>query len=418
MHIISLLLILATPPLPNGGFEAGLTGWTVTAPHDGMVQTVPAARSIGRAGLRLVDDDPKRGVVMISDRVPATPGQIHRLVVWGRQVSDKPVSDVVLRYRDAAGKELAGQRWGRYWTGASIRSPGWFERSIVQTIAPAGAVEIFVRVATWGSGIGTADIDDLQLTDVTAEPEKYVPVLPAELPQRDAPAKIVLKLDDLVNHRDGVHPGWQKVADFLAARELKAGFGIIGNSLEGDTPKYYQWLRDHAASGFVEYWHHGYDHKEWTAGETKLQEFKGTPAEHQREHLSRPNALLKERIGLTMTVFGAPFNGTDETTVAALADDPDIKVWLFGNEATPAGKTVLTRTYCADLEQGTFVPNAPAFKDGYVHNPGREYFVLQGHPTHWPEERWANFVAIIDFLQQQGAEFVFASELAGPVGAR
>jgi len=415
---VHLLFCLAAPLLSNGNFEHGLTGWTVTAPHDGMVQTVPEASSIGQLGLRLIDDEPKAGVTILSESCPATPGQIHRLVVWGRQVSDKPVAEAVLRYRDAAGKELSGQRWGRYWTGAPIRSPGWFERSIVETIAPEGAVAIYVRLTTWGSGTGTADLDDLQLSDVTAEPEKYVPELPAELPRRARPAQIVLKLDDLAAHRGGVHPGWQKVADFLAERRVKAGFGILGKSLEGDQPGYFQWLRDHAASGLVEYWHHGYDHREWTAGEARLQEFKGTPAEHQREHLSRPNALLKEKTGLTMTVFGAPFNGTDETTVAALADDPDLKVWLFGNEASPAGKTILTRTYCADLEQGTFVPNAPAFKDGYAHNPEREYFVLQGHPTHWPAERWENFVAIIDFLQQQGAEFVFASELAGAVGVR
>jgi len=412
------LLLFATPLLPNGGFEDGLTGWTLTAPDDGMAQAVPEARSIGQAGLRLIDDDSRGGIKLVSDSFPAKPEQVHRLVVWGRQVSDKPVADVVLRYLDANGKELAGQRYGRYWTGAPIRAQGWFERIIVETIAPAEAVSIFVRITTWGSGTGIADIDDLQLTEVTAEPEAYVPELPAELPQRAAPTKIVLKLDDLVNHRDGVHPGWQKVADFLAERKLKAGFGIIGNSLEGDTPKYYQWLKDHAASGLVEYWHHGYDHKEWTEGETKLQEFKGPSLAQQTEHLRRPNELLKQRTGLTMTVFGAPFNGTDEATVAALTADPDIKVWLFGNESAPAGKTILSRTGCADLEQGTFVPNAPAFKDGYVHNPDREYFVLQGHPTHWPEERWANFVAIIDFLQQQGAEFVFASELAGEAGGR
>ena len=51
-------------------------------------------------------------------------------------------------------------------------------------------------------------------------------------------------------------------------------------------------------------------------------------------------------------------------------------------------------------------------KAGYAAHPERDYFVLQGHPAMWGEERFAEFLRILDFLTAQNARFLTPSECA------
>lgn len=234
-------------------------------------------------------------------------------------------------------------------------------------------------------------------------------------PARTAPPHVVLKLDDLVVHKgspDGVHPAWKRIADLVRERKIKATFGIICNSLEGDQPRYFQWIKEQHASGRIEFWCHGYDHKQWTADGATLQEFKGTSFEHQRDALQKSERLAKEKLGFPLAAFGAGYNAIDENTVRALEAVPEITVWLYGNSKSPAGKLVLDRVGPVNIEQPTFVPDVEKFKAGYSRYPRRDYFVIQGHPTQWNEERFAQFVRILDFLTEQGAVFTTPSEYA------
>jgi len=227
---------------------------------------------------------------------------------------------------------------------------------------------------------------------------------------RKAPPFIMIKVDDLKSVRGKVHPLWKKLVDFLKERKIKAGIGIICDSLEGDSPEYFKWIRDQQASGLIEFWNHGYDHKEWTEGDKKLQEFKGTSYEHQKQHLTRANQLAREKLGFPFQSFGAPFNATDQNTVKALAEDPDIKIWLYGDLKNPGGKIVLDRVGSVNIENPTFLPSLEKFMAGYAKYPDREFFVIQGHPAHWTEERFQQFVKIIDFLTAEKAVFTTPSD--------
>jgi hypothetical protein len=44
-------------------------------------------------------------------------------------------------------------------------------------------------------------------------------------------------------------PRWQRVADFIEQRELKASFGIIGFSLEQENAVYCDWIKNLHARG-------------------------------------------------------------------------------------------------------------------------------------------------------------------------
>lgn len=100
---------------------------------------------------------------------------------------------------------------------------------------------------------------------------------PRQRAQNTPPPVIVIKVDDLRQQNDRVHERWQRLVDFAKARKLKINIGIITDSLEGEHPNYVRWIREQKATGLVEFWDHGYDHKEWTSDAgVKLQEFKGT----------------------------------------------------------------------------------------------------------------------------------------------
>lgn len=233
---------------------------------------------------------------------------------------------------------------------------------------------------------------------------------PAPAVERKAPPYIILKVDDLRNNGGKVHPRWQKFVDFTAERKIKSAIGIICDSLEKDDPKYLQWIKDQHAKGLIEFWSHGYNHKEWEVDGKKVQEFKGPSYEDQKKNLLRCNELAKQKLGFTLPAFGAGFNAIDENTAKALADDPDTTIWLYGDMKNPAGKIVMDRVGSVNIENPTFVPSLQKFKVGYALNPNRDYFVIQGHPAQWTDERFAQFVELIDFLIAEKAVFTTPSE--------
>lgn len=62
------------------------------------------------------------------------------------------------------------------------------------------------------------------------------------------------------------------------------------------------------------------------------------------------------------------------------------------------------------MEKGTGNPDFEYFKKGYEEHPEQEYFVLQGHPYCWDELKFEEVIRIIDYLFQEGAEFVTPAE--------
>jgi peptidoglycan/xylan/chitin deacetylase (PgdA/CDA1 family) len=239
------------------------------------------------------------------------------------------------------------------------------------------------------------------------EPTKAPTVV---LPPRKSPPYIILKIDDMTSAKGKVHPLWKRFVNFTKERNIKASIGIIANSLEGDVPEYFQFIKDLHASGQIEFWQHGYDHAQWKEGDKTLEEFSGSTYEHQKEDMTKANKLAREKLGFPFETFGAPFNATDANTVKVLSEDKDIKIWLYGDLKHPAGKIVLDRVGAVNIENPTFVPSLEKFIAGYAKYPNRDVFVIQGHTTHWDDARWAEFVKIIDFLTEQKAIFTTPSE--------
>ncbi len=92
----------------------------------------------------------------------------------------------------------------------------------------------------------------------------------------------------------------------------------------------------------------------------------------------------------------------------AVADDPDFKVFLYGNPSQAAlapGLMIQDRT-AMNIENPLFIPNTARVEhDLKILGPKREYFVIQGHPDQWDEARIAEFGKMIDYLCSQGVIF-------------
>ncbi|HYW80981.1 MAG TPA: polysaccharide deacetylase family protein [Thermoguttaceae bacterium] len=228
----------------------------------------------------------------------------------------------------------------------------------------------------------------------------------AEVAEKDAQI-IVLKLDDVVadtsSDQSPVPPRWQRVTDFLKESDIKASFGIIGFSLEEDNQAYFDWIKNLNDSGLIEFWNHGHRNRKGTDASGEFEE----SFETQKFALERTERLAKEKLGIELKVFGPHWSGTNADTVKALKGIPEIKMWYYG--PSDSGKFVFERVLT--LENPTHVPDFAKFKATYDQvGHDKKCLALQGHPNSWDDQRWENFVKIIDYLKSKRCVFMTPSE--------
>lgn len=425
-------------PLKNANFEEGLEGWTPDAAAEANIRVLPEAASLGDKGLR-VESTAANPFSLLSTPLDVTPGKTYTVTFWngGKAGTSGGGVDVKMVFKGPGSEELPpAMAKIRKWPGTNVQGGTFVSNPLLAAAAPAGAATLTLRISSAGkTPVGPVDLDDFQITELGDEAPAVVekgqahPVPPSDPARLKAleteiaanpyrgkkPPKIVLKLDDFGPAKGNVHPKWLKVADFAKERKIKVTFGIIGKKMVEDCPEFAKWTKAQHDAGAIEFWHHGWDHAERQDNGKRIMEFSGEPYEYQKQHMADTNKLAREKLGFAFASFGAPFNATDESTLKVLAEDPDIKVWMYGDPKNPAGKKVLERSYPVSIESPTLIANYGAFLEGYAHNRGAEYFVMQGHPAGWDDDRWGQFVKIVDFLIAQKAEFVFASDFAaGP----
>lgn len=424
-------------PLKNPGFEENLDGWVNLEKGTPMSSVAPDAAREGQLGLRVDDSDSSQGSSLVSNRLAATPGQTYKITFYAR-TGGKNKGAVYLRFLDADKKIVNPDKVPSV---AIDKSGDIWEEYTLEAIAPEGTRFLAVWVHTWSGATGVIDFDDFKVeqTDAAAvtPPPATTPANPPAKPndqtgatsaaksRREKPAMIVLKLDDLKAGQGGKPAAaWDRVLEILKAREIKGSFGIIVETLDSDKVNYTQWLKDTQATGLVEFWFHGWDHAVREENGVKIGEFVGRPYEEQKERFTKSITLMREKTGITLSTFGPPGGGStggfDEATIRVMADVPEMRTWLYpqpmddkGRALQTGGKvTVLDRVWQVNIEQPLFVPSAEKLEAGYRKFPARDYFVLQGHPTHWKEEGFAEFEKMLDYLKQEGAVFVTPTECA------
>jgi len=65
------------------------------------------------------------------------------------------------------------------------------------------------------------------------------------------------------------------------------------------------------------------------------------------------------------------------------------------------------------LEYPVHIPNVDSVKFHFQKNKDAKLLTLQGHPRSWVEqpERMQDFIAIVDYLKNQGCQFVRIEDL-------
>jgi peptidoglycan/xylan/chitin deacetylase (PgdA/CDA1 family) len=442
-------------PLANGNFEEGLKGWTLSASNPAVARVIPEAASLGSKGLRIQSTKDCPSFNLTSSPVPASAGKTYSVEFWSDGGGENPPGTTVdniavkLVFKDASGKELAPTEAKPFLRQRLVAHPycGPMVRKFqLAAVAPEGTVSqtVQIEVAAKQDPTHPVDLDDFLLKELSdVEPPPLAagqghPIPPFD-PERvkalekdvaanpyrgKTPPRIVLKLDDLGPAKNGKVPDrWLKAADYAKAHKIKVSMGIIAKGMAAEAPEFFQWVKDRNAEGSIEFWNHGWDHgsrQDGTGGQI-IQEFNGESYEYQKKHMTDSNQLAREKLGFPFVSFGAPFNATDANTIKVLQEDPDIKVWIYGDAKNPAGKVVLTRDNIG-IEYPTLLPSYADFLENYAHNRGGGLHTMQGHAGGWGDDRWEQFVKVVDFLIAQKAEFLlpkdFIKNPPGPVTVR
>lgn len=223
-----------------------------------------------------------------------------------------------------------------------------------------------------------------------------------------------LKADDMrFEPTQIIYPQWQKLLDYMVERKIKMCVGLICNYLERGNAQFFERLKQIDRHEYFEIFNHGYDHvlNKLNENGEPYWEFFNTSFEQQKEHFIKAQNLVKEKLGITMHVFGAPGNKIDINTKKAIETIPDLKVWFLGDPSS--SKMVLDKKNW--LENSACKPDYDTFVKHYT--PDEDYLVLHLHPISWNNDDFNAYIKALDFLIQQDVTFLLPYEYYQLIGS-
>ncbi|MCW1884502.1 polysaccharide deacetylase family protein [Luteolibacter flavescens] len=228
----------------------------------------------------------------------------------------------------------------------------------------------------------------------------------------------IIKADDVT----GVNAKWERFFLLAEKHGVPVSAGVIGNSFEKQDAKYDEWLKKWEATGKVEFWNHGWDHRRWDENGAYKSEFSGSGYEHQKTHLVKTQEAGEAALGKPFIAFGTPFNDMDADTAKALNEIPQLKLFFCRPESEPAklleGK-ILLPMHLRGENDGTGKPNFAKFKEEYEKrkdDPSLTPCAFQFHPGFFSEAAFADFSAIVEFLKAEGWSFMLPADYAKAAG--
>lgn len=238
------------------------------------------------------------------------------------------------------------------------------------------------------------------------------------LPAAAQPKRIaIVKADDVTT----VNGKWDRFFKLAHEHGVPVSAGIIAVSFEKQDAKYDEWLKKWEATGKVEFWNHGWDHRQWEEEGKKKSEFGNSGYEHQKANLAKAQNAAKEALGKPFAAFGSGFNAMDADTAKALNEFPELNLIFCYPGAKPTkdlkGKILLPMSLRGEND-GTAKPNFEKFKAEYEKkktDPTLTLAALQFHPGGFSEQGFTDFAAIIDFLKAEGWTFMLPGEYAKTV---
>lgn len=224
----------------------------------------------------------------------------------------------------------------------------------------------------------------------------------------------IIKSDDV----SGIHPKWDRFFKLAEELEVPVSAGVIAVSLEKQGEEYHEWLKKWNATGKIEFWNHGWDHRRWDENGAYRSEFKATGADHQKDHISKAQNAAGKVLGKPFAAFGTPFNDMDEDTAKSLNEFPEVKMVFCFPDAGPAKSLkdkVLLPMFLRGENDGTGKPNFTKFKEEYEKKMKASpltFCAFQFHPAAFSEEGFGEFRQIVEFLKKEGWTFMLPADYA------
>lgn len=128
-------------------------------------------------------------------------------------------------------------------------------------------------------------------------------------------------------------------------------------------------------------------------------EFSGTSYAFQKAHFDSATNVVKNKLGVQMRTFGAPYNQIDATLIQVLSENPNYKVLLLGELSPVSGQINLTNRVF--IESATGVPDFNYFLASWYSKKAlyTDYMVMQGHPFDWTTPaKMTEFSNILSYL--------------------
>ncbi|MBI2417930.1 MAG: T9SS type A sorting domain-containing protein [Ignavibacteriales bacterium] len=137
-------------------------------------------------------------------------------------------------------------------------------------------------------------------------------------------------------------------------------------------------------------------------------EFSGTSYAFQKAHFDSATNVIKNKLGLQMHTFGAPYNQIDSTLIQVMSEDTSYKVLLFGQLSPQLASGQINLTNRVFIESATGVPDYNYFLTDYNAKKATytDYMVMQGHPFAWTTEtKLTEFQNILNHLIAEDVVF-------------
>jgi peptidoglycan/xylan/chitin deacetylase (PgdA/CDA1 family) len=227
--------------------------------------------------------------------------------------------------------------------------------------------------------------------------------------------KIILKADDFINNNLFF------LYELIEKYNFKVSIGIIGKKLEIISPETKNRILTLIKKKQIELYNHSYWHYYEAREGIVWTEYVHTDLDYQTYSLQKTQVIVKKVFGITMTVFGAPYNSNDSTLIDASKKTPEIThiYYVFPSQIELWQKSQPNRTFIPinglnllefrkPQENNSQYINYDYFKQNFVSQPLITY---QLHPNAWSFFDWKEFERIIQFFIEQKIEFIFPTEL-------
>lgn len=220
---------------------------------------------------------------------------------------------------------------------------------------------------------------------------------------------IILKADDLGD----TTANWNRFMKIVIDNNICASVGIISKNVTTDgSVKEIQRvseIRQDNKFPAIEFWNHGYTHSKING----VTEFSGSDTENQTNHIQLSQNFLNKTLLAPCHSFGAPFNRSSGVTSKALANSPEINVWLcyqknekhFMKEWKDPNVKVINSTdqhiilntdylFLHDISIGQVINNYEQDKD-------KPYILIQIHPAYWNNSMFNKFETLIHYYKDR-----------------